>query len=117
MVTVTAAPTPVTRVIADGGETYVIVEADGEPLGDVAVSTVGCVVRLRFNVPRRHLPATTRRELVEAVFALPELAREGPVQIAVPLGDPDLLAGLRGRLGDVHARAAGATCLIDGRIP
>jgi hypothetical protein len=104
------------RVITDPGGTSVVVEADGEALGDVTVWSDGGIVRLRFNVPRRHLPATARRDLVDAVFALPELDWRGPVQAAIPLGDADLLAGLRVHLGEVETRAAGATCLIDATL-
>jgi hypothetical protein len=73
----------------------------------------GRFLQLTFEIARGHLPVTARRELVNTVFALPELAASCMVQAAIPMGDADLLAELRARLADVNTRAAGVTCLID----
>jgi hypothetical protein len=105
--------TATARVAADGHTSSVRVEAAGTPLATAAVASDGQVVQLQFDIARGHLPTTARRELVDAVFALPELTPPRVVHAAIPLGDIDLLTLLRMHLGTVSTRAAGATCLID----
>jgi hypothetical protein len=55
--------------------------------------------------------------LVDSVFRLAQLGPARRVQVAMPLGDSELLDRLHDHLGDVHTRAAGATCLIEATTP
>lgn len=105
--------TATAHVTTDGDRSSVQVEAAGMQLATAAVASHGEVVELQFDIARGHLPTTARRELVDAVFALPELAAPCVVHAAIPLGDIDLLVLLRAHLAGVSTRAAGATCLID----
>jgi hypothetical protein len=101
------------RVTTEGNTSHVVIETGGSSLGTAAVTDDGCFLQLSFEVAHGHLPMTARHDLVEAVFALPELAVPCSVQAAIPIGDYQLLAELSARLADVHTRAAGVTCLID----
>lgn len=94
----------------------VLVEDDGRPVAHVDVSDDGAAVDLRFAVNRGHLPIHTRRLLVEAAFDLPPLKEPRLVHATLPLGDVDLLAGLRRHCTHVDARPAGATCLVDADV-
>jgi hypothetical protein len=97
-----------------GGHTSrVSVVADGRPVAAADIVDDGSVVRLGFRVDGGHLPVHVRRELVDAVFELPELRTRRPVQASIPLGDVELLAGLRTHCADVDTRAAGSTCLVE----
>lgn len=99
--------------IVDGNTSRVAVEAEGTSIGAAVVVDDGRFLQLTFEVAHGHLPVTARRKLVDAVFALPELAARRLVHAAIPIGDTELLTELRARLADVRTRAAGATCLID----
>jgi hypothetical protein len=94
----------------------VLVEDDGQTIAHVDVSDDGEVVDLRFSVNQGHLPVPARRLLVEAAFDLPLLKEPRLVHATLPLGDVDLLAGLRRHCAHLDARAAGATCLVDADV-
>lgn len=101
--------------MSDKGHAHVDRIVVGEPpTAQVDIVEEGDVVELRFTMSRTHLPVTLRRDLVEAAFARPALRGARRVAITVPLGDAELLDRLESRLADVHRRAAGSTCLIDG---
>jgi hypothetical protein len=101
-----------------GGLAQVRLEADGRMAGDVLVSRRGDLVLMHFTVAHGHLPATTRRDLVEQAFRLPELhySRQ-PVLVTLPLGDAELLQRLEEHLCGLQPRAAGATCLVEAITP
>ena len=93
-------------------------ETEGRMAGHVVVSRRGDLVLMNFTVAHGHLPVTTRRDLVEQAFGLPELGhRDQPVLAIIPLGDVELLQGLEDHLCGVSARAAGATCLVEATTP
>jgi hypothetical protein len=73
-------------------------------------------VAVTFEIAAGHLPPHVRRELVEAVFALPELRDSHRLRVTMPLGDAELLESLRARCHDLNTRAAGSTCLVDGDL-
>ena len=109
------APTPSARPAQVTSSSVITrVDADGRMAGNVLVSTDGDLVLMRFAMAHGHLPAATRRDLVDQAFQLPELDG-GPqqVQAVIPLGDVELLQGLRAHLSGIRSRAAGATCLIE----
>src|SRR4051794_2230077 len=102
-----------TRSVPTGDGAQVLVEQDGRSVAVADVVDDGAVVQLRIRVDSGHHPGQVRRRLLDAVFALPPLRAPVAVQASIPLGDVDLLAGLRTRCTDVDTRAAGATCLVD----
>ena len=107
----------ITCLVRDTEDTSrVLVEDDGHPIARADVTDDGGVVDLRFSVNQGHLPVGTRRLLVEVAFDLPMLKEPRLVHATLPLGDVDLLAGLRRHCAHVDARAAGATCLVDADV-
>ena len=83
----------------------------------VAEVRVGAnTVDVRFSAPAGHLPADARSSLVAAVFALPDLHTHRRLRATVPLGDAELLLQVRRRCPEARARAAGASCLLDGQL-
>jgi hypothetical protein len=73
-------------------------------------------VAITFEVAAGHLPPHVRRDLVDAVFELPELRHSHHLRATMPLGDAELLTSLRAHCGHLNARAAGSTCLVDGDL-
>jgi hypothetical protein len=100
-------------VHTDGNASRVSIETDGRPVAAADIVDDGTVVLLRFRVDGGHLPMQVRHQLMQAVFDLPALQSRRAVQASIPLGDVDLLAGLRTHCADVDTRAAGSTCLVD----
>jgi hypothetical protein len=64
-----------------------------------------------------YAPPGARASLVDAVMDLPEVQASDRVEAAIPYGDAESLERLRERTEDSHARAAGATTLLDANIP
>lgn len=91
---------------------------DGQAVASVALydDDGEAGVAITFEIAAGHLPPHVRRELVDAVFALPELRDSHHLRVTMPLGDGELLAGLRARCHDLNSRAAGSTCLLDGDL-
>ncbi len=97
----------------DGHASRVSIESDGRPVAAADIVDDGTAVLLRFRVDGGHLPMQVRHQLMQAVFDLPALQTRRVVHASLPLGDVDLLAGLRTHCADVDTRAAGSTCLVD----
>jgi len=74
------------------------------------------VTRIVISVPAGRLPTRVRRDLMDAVFELPELQSPTVLAASIPLGDVELLTEFRRRCHRVSTRAAGATCLVDASI-
>jgi hypothetical protein len=73
-------------------------------------------LRLRLSVAPGHLPRGAREALLDAVFAFGELQQSCVVQASIPLGDSELLDGLRAHCTNLKSRAAGATCLVEATV-
>ena len=100
----------------DDGEQTTLIRADRV----VAAATVRSdphAVYLHVDLAGGHRPTSTGRELLDAVFAAIEPGPARPVHASVPIGAPDLLAGLRDHLVAVETRPAGASCLVDAVLP
>ena len=98
---------------SDNGVTRVWIEAEGRTIGSATVSRDGTTVTMVFAMAHGHIPVTGRRRLVNAAFSLPEVQAKRSLQVALPIGDADLLDGVRAHVQDVQLRAAGSTCLIE----
>ena len=100
-------------VRTEGNASRVSIESGGRPVAAADIVDDGTVVLLRFRVDGGHLPVHVRYQLMQAVFDMPVLQTRRTVQASLPLGDVDLLAGLRTHCAEVDTRAAGSTCLVD----
>lgn len=76
----------------------------------------GSAVRASLHVEPGHLPAGTRTRLVDAVLDAPEVSASEHVQVALPLGDTEILDRVRERCDTEEVRAAGATCLVEANL-
>jgi hypothetical protein len=91
------------------------VEQEGQQLAAARLHEHGSVVELQFVVTGTP-PAALRQRLIDQLFARPEMRAPRPMQASLPLGDADLLDGLRRHCTTWHSRAAGATCLVDATL-
>lgn len=74
------------------------------------------VVRAVLHVEGRHAPPGTRSRLVDAVLDRPEVAARRRLQVAIPLGETEILERVRERCDGSQTRAAGVTCFIDADV-
>jgi hypothetical protein len=72
--------------------------------------------RASLHVESGQLPAGTRTRLVDAVLDNPEVSSREHVQVALPLGDTEILDRVRERCEPGEVRAAGATCLVEADL-
>jgi hypothetical protein len=93
---------------------HVEVADHGVPIGEAEVEAWPTCVCVSFHIDSGHVPAGTRPDLVDRVFALDEVQEQDELQATVPLGDYELLDALRQRCSSMQTRAAGSTCLVDG---
>jgi hypothetical protein len=74
-------------------------------------------VRASLSVESGHLPVGTRTRLVDAVLDTPEVSSCKHMQVALPLGDTEILDRVRERCDTGDVRAAGTTCLVEADLP
>jgi hypothetical protein len=84
---------------------------------DVELHDPPGVVRAVVHVESGHQPPKTRAGVVDAVLDLPEVRAQQRLEIAVPIGETEILQRLRERCERVRTRPAGATCLVDADLP
>ena len=94
------------------------VEDDGRTLAQATVSLdkesgEACA---QVHVASGQLPVGTRQQVVDAVHESVSEERIDRLIAAVPLGDAELVNGIRDHLDDAKLRAAGATSIITGDI-
>ncbi len=97
--------------------THITVPTAAEhPVATADVTVGDGAVHVEFAVETGHVPATSRHDLVEAVFDLPDLSDGTAVEVSLPLGDADLLFGVGAHCTQLHTHAAGTTCLVDAIV-
>ncbi len=72
--------------------------------------------RAQVHVAAGQLPVGTRREVVEAVHEAVTEHHTHHLTATVPLGDVELVQGIRNHLDGDQIRAAGATSIITGEV-
>ena len=97
------------------------ISVDDEDGRRVAAADVEVVdpsrVRASLHVESGHLPVGTRTRLVDAVLDAPEVSSCERMEVALPLGDTEILDRVRERCDTDDARAAGTTCLVEADLP
>jgi hypothetical protein len=97
------------------------ISVDDEDGRHVAAADIEVVdsseVRASLHVESGHLPVGTRTRLVDAVLDTPEVSSSEHVQVALPLGDTEILDRVRERCDTAEVRAAGTTCLVEADLP
>lgn len=89
---------------------------DDDLIGRVEVRAHDSTVRVHVNLHHRPVEGVRSRHLVDALFALPELADASFVQVSIPLGENEILWEVGRHVDATATRAAGSTCLIDGTL-
>ena len=96
------------------------VSVDDEDGRRVAAADIEVVdrsaVRASLHVESGHIPVGTRARLVDAVLDAPEVSSCQHMQVALPLGDTEMLDRVRERCGLDEVRAAGTTCLVEADL-
>jgi hypothetical protein len=93
-------------------------DEDGRPVAAADIDVVDpSAARASLHVESGHLPVGTRRRLVDAVLDAPEISSRQHVQVALPIGDGEILDRVRERCETEEVRAAGATCLVEANLP
>ena len=97
----------------------IIIEEGGRTLASAEVHPTGepGVVHSDLHVESGHLPGGTRTRLVDAVLEHPQVDEAERLLATMPLGDTEMLARVRERCDDVEAHAAGATKIVEARVP
>lgn len=93
------------------------VEEDGQVLAQAVVSAADETgeAHAQVHVASGHLPIGTRRKMADAVHEAVVDDSER-LSASVPLGDTELVEGLREHLTEVELRAAGATSIVRGHL-
>ena len=95
--------------IQDAGR--VLAQAEVRPTDDVGV------VHSALSVSGGHLPAGTRTRLVDAVLDSPRVRTAERLLATLPVSDTEMLERMRQRCAVLETRAAGATKLVEARLP
>lgn len=85
-------------------------------VAEAHVSERADLVVVEFWADPVDLPSTLGARLVDEAFALPAVRPDRPVLVCVSRRDGAVLEEARRHVADAHARAAGVTCLIEGRV-
>src|SRR3954453_22314885 len=101
--------------MSDGDRAQISIDdEEGRQVGVAAIDVVDdSVVRASLDVEAGHLAPGTRTRLVDAVLDAPEVSSRRPVEAADPIGDGEILDGVRERSEPNETRAAGTSCLIN----
>ena len=75
------------------------------------------MARASLHLESGQLPSGTRQRLVDAVLDAPEVSSRKHVQVALPLGESEILDRIHERCDTSDTRAAGATCLVQADLP
>lgn len=95
-----------------------ITDDHGRSVGSAELDFVGTdTARASLHVESGQLPAGSRRRLVDALLDDASLCSCVQLQVAVPIGDTEMLERLRDRCAVHGTRAVGSTCLMDVTPP
>lgn len=90
----------------------------GRPVAAADIELIDlAMARASLWVEPGQLPAGTRGRLVDAVLDNVEIRSRQRIQVALPLGDTEMINRVRERCSGAQLRAAGVTCLVDLDLP
>ena len=94
------------------------VEENGQVLAQAIVTAPDetSQARAQVHVAAGHLPVGTRQKIADAVHQAVVEDNATRLTATVPLGDAELVEGVRANLTDVELRAAGATSILEGKV-
>lgn len=97
---------------------HITIAAAGDVLAQASVTTPDDdgEVRVAVHVAPGQLPAGARQRVADAIHETLAENHAERVVATVPLGDAEIVDGLRERLDRAELRAAGATSIIQGDV-
>jgi hypothetical protein len=112
------APTDKKMEITMADDKHVSIEAHGETLVEATISPADGdgEVRVDVHTESGHLPVGARQRMADAIHEVVTDDQASRMSATVPLGDAELVEGIRGHLNNVELRAAGATSIIEGTV-
>jgi hypothetical protein len=105
-----------THVADDHSAYHVSIDAGPYHIAYADIRPTCSSVELSIDVATGNPSPRLRRRLVDAVFDLDVMHTAQTLLATLPLGDVDLLDGVAQHCASVHTRAAGHSCLVDGRL-
>ena len=97
--------------------TEIVHDEDGRRVASADIKVVAEAARASLSVEAGYVPAGTREHLVDVVLDSPEVNASHHLEVAIPLGDADMLHRIRERCDTAETRAAGSSCLINADPP
>lgn len=97
---------------------HVSIKVHGETLLEATISPPDGdgAARVDVHMESGHLPVGARQRMADAIHEVVTEDQAERISATVPLGDAELVEGIRGHLNDVELRAAGATSIIEGDV-
>lgn len=105
-----------TCVTAEHGEYHVSVAAGYLPVAFADIRPSSSVIELSIDIAAGNPSPRVRSQLIDAVFHLDFMHNPVTLLATLPLGDVDLLDDVALHCADIHTRAAGGSCLVDGQL-
>jgi len=105
-----------THVAADGGAYHVSIDAGRYHIAYADIRPSSSSIELSIAVATGNPSPRLRSRLIEAVFELDVMHTPTTLLATLPLGDVDLLDGVAQHCVNIQTRAAGGSCLVDGRL-
>ena len=105
-----------THVAADQGAYHVSIDAGPYHVAYADIRPSRASVELSIDVAAGNPSPRLRSRLIDAVFDLDVMRTPRTLLATLPLGDVDLLDAVAQHCVNVHTRAAGCSCLVDGRL-
>lgn len=96
----------------------VSINVHGETLVEATISPPDDDGEARVDVRTEsgHLPAGARQRMADAIHEVVTEDQASRISATVPIGDAELVEGIRSHLNDVELRATDATSIIEGDV-
>jgi hypothetical protein len=105
-----------TCVAADHGGYHVSIDLGHYHVAFADIRARCSAIELSLDIAAGNPSPQVRSQLINAVFDLDVMHSPVTLLATLPLGDVDLLAGVALHCVDIRTRAAGGSCLVDGRL-
>ena len=103
--------------VATDQRTYHVGIDDGPyRVADAEIRPTATGVHLTLEMAAGHHSPHVPGRLIDAVFDIDVMKTARTLSVTLPLGDVDLLNGVARHCVNVHTRAAGCSCLLDGTL-
>ena len=103
-------------IVADDRARRVQIKVGADVVVIAEVASGNSAARLCFRETVRRLPARDRARLVDEVFELSEVEPGARLDAVLPVRECDILSHLLVHCVDVHAHAAGVTCVVEATV-